>query len=116
MFLHKEHGDAKCVGPVKDFSIGHLVFPGHTQDPLQATDVVARSLEFESASGRVSRFLSHTAVWKDIALYTAALVEVVRFLFWKTLELSLPKAAEARPMRTWMSSSMLQEGDRMLPR
>ena len=32
-----------------------------------------------------------------------ALVETVRFLFWKTLFLSLPKAEEVRAMRSWMS-------------
>ena len=39
MFLAKERCDAGCVGPVVDFCVGHLVFPGQTQDPLKAADV-----------------------------------------------------------------------------
>ncbi len=42
------------------------------------------------------------------ALYTAALVEMVRFLFRKTPDLSLPKAAETRPMQPSVCLSMVK--------
>ena len=35
----KEHFDAWCVGAVEDVHMRDSVLPGHTQDPLQATDV-----------------------------------------------------------------------------